>query len=232
MAVISYPRVIPSELSVQLQTSVSRMRSPYAPNATQLISRGVAWWVGTLTWGRNVWDRDLNMAGQIDEITGFLDACEGGLHSFDIPLAPLLKGRDLRYPMKDESDDGSSVHVTAIAPATSSATQVGLAATLTLDELATGQTGLRKGDWIHLTDATGQQHRGAYRVIQHHAANDVVVAPAPPQLDMGANEQHRVITREPTLRARLSAPPPSITYRGEWFQPVTVQWEQSQEAVL
>lgn len=224
MANIAFPRVTPREQSIRLQTTVSRLRSPYARHATQLISRGAAWWVGTLTWGSHVWDSDINVQGQIDEITGFLDGMEGGIHTFDIPLAHLMKGKGHRFPAKDEMTNANSVQVTDVTPTTTSATQVGLASTLEVDTAATMGTGLRKGDWVSLHNEDLTVHHGAYRVINDQVGMAVAVAPSPPRLDTG---NYRLISRAPTLRARLVDAPPAVNYVGEFYEPITIQWEQA-----
>lgn len=242
MAVIAFPSVVPTSIDIKQNASVSTLRSPYAPNAVQVISRGVAWWTGSIRWGSGVWDQDVDKRLRLDDVQSFIDGLEFGLHSFDIPLNLLMKGRDVRFPSKDETTADNSVRITAVAPTATASSQIGLTAKVTLDvpvgqytypsghprEGQTIQTGLKRGDWISLAPNIDSPiaHRGAYRCRSDQVGNEVLVTPAPPT-PLSAADGHRVYVRNPTLRARLAAEPPSVAYRGEFFEPLIIQWEQA-----
>lgn len=231
MAIIAFPRVVPSGIDIKQESSVTALRSPYAPDAVQIISRGVSWWTGAIAWGGRVWDRDIDRTLHLDEITSFLDACEFGLHSFDIPLRYILKGRDVRFPTKDETTADNSVRISAVVPTATASSKIGLAAQCTLDTPTSASTpGLKRGDWVSLSTNNDEatSHRGAYRALSDQVGDKVLLTPAPPGLPNPDN-RHRVFVREPTLRARLAAPPPAVAYRAEWHEPLIIQWEQSNE---
>lgn len=231
MAYVAFPRAIPAEIVFsQPDNGVDALAGQYSLDAPQLIGRGVMPWEGTITWPIGVWDPTLGgTSANFNEIQAFIDSLEGGLNHFHIPLAPVLKGRSPRFPSKDETSAANSVKVTGQTPFNSVAGRLGVAATLTLDTPATQTTGLRKGDWISLhpnndTPDSDTSHRGAYRCFTDQAGDQVSVRPAPTPINFDGGNEHRVRTIEPTLRAILAGPLPSVSLSGEFHQPITIQW--------
>lgn len=232
MAVVDFPRVAPMSMTPQLQTDVTHLRGPYSPRPVQSFSRGISFWIGTLTWDASVWRHDLDDEHNLDDIAAFLDSCEGGIHDFDLPLHYLNQGRADRFPSKDETDAANSVIVTGVGTSSGASTQIGSTASLILDTPAGPNIGLRRGDWISLRDTEDTpsaegQHRGAYRVVHTQVDSTVIVTPKPLAISFSTGERHRLLSRMPTLRAHLSAPPPAISYSGAFAGAITIEWEAS-----
>lgn len=179
MAHIAFPDVPMTRITPQIQLpGMIVQRSPFSTKPVQILTRGVAFWDGTLTFPQMRANTDAAKAVQ-----AFLIRAEGALHTFDIPLErsrPDLMSNnykspfdsrlgdieDYRFPEHDESNDMNSVHVTARSPTGEGATRIGTAANLTLDvavapeRMANPQAvppityrnaiGLKEGDWFSL----------------------------------------------------------------------------------
>lgn len=227
MAVVAFPRVTGSIFTPQLvKPGYGELRSIYSPKAVQLLSRGVAYWTGTFTFpGKEV--EDERETHEADEIAAFLIAVEGGLQMFDIPLGSVQHYKPDRFPTMDETTDATSVHMTGRSPDGSTASHMGYAATLELDVSATGDAGLRAGDWISLHSADNSVHYGAYQCGGNQTGSNVLVGPAPPVFPEGVG-RYRLNTRTPTLRARLAgAQTPAVVRRGSRQDELTIQWIQA-----
>lgn len=229
MALVDFPRVSPETIGVQLNTpGLGVLRSPYSQGSVQVISRGVAFWTGTISWSIRL--AALGGEEAADELIAFITSLEGGLQAFDIPMMELQRDKPVRFYAKDESDNDNSVQVTAISPSSSTASRIGYASDLTLDTAATTPSGgnpavgLRKADWVSLHNADMTRYFGTYQCTSHQAAAQVTVSPAPPVLRAGAS--YRLIAREPVMRARLTGGSPVVNRRTQWLEPINLSWIQ------
>lgn len=226
MAVVTFPRVDMDAMTYKLEKpGFVELRGPYSVAAVQLISRGIAYWEGTLTFPVKNAERG-DESAEADELMGFLMAVEGGLQEFDIPFHTMQHYKPDRYPSLGETDNASSVQMTDRSPSTSTATNIGYAAEITLDTNAGGGIGLRQGDLFSLHNADLTEHYGLYQCGDHQVGDTVLVAPAPPAFPSGVTS-YRLNTRTPTLRARVVGGVPSISRAGPWLNPITIQWRQA-----
>lgn len=239
-----FPSRIPAGIEIIPNDGIVPIPRPQGLPPLDIYSRGVSVWTGLITWPTALWWHDIGGGGGQDEVQAFVDAMEGGLNTFDIPLNLLHKGRPHRFPNRSESTNANSdsVHVLSVEPLSGQTPQAGLASTLVLDNDAGPGVGLRIGDWVTLVadssvDEAGYTpdqnfgrpwYRGAYRCFTNQVGDRVSVRNAAPQLTGGsASDRHRLITREPFLRARMSGQAPGVSYDGAWNRPLTIRWSQA-----
>jgi len=209
-----------TEFAPRPEAPVRILGSDYAPNPVQVVSRGLMYWTGSLTTAR----MPKNESGYRDLIA-LLVAMEGGVNTFDIPLHRFQDASN-RFPARSEATNSTSVNMTARAPASTTATRIGLGAEITLNVPATASQGLRAGDWFSLHSTDLADYYGAYCCRQAQVGNKVVVGPAPPMFPPGVTA-YRLRVRRPILRARLIEGVPSWRQRGDYIEPVTLTWIQS-----
>lgn len=148
MALIDYPRVSPIAYTCELTVPGQRTFDSLYETTTDVLVRGLAYWQGSITWGKySTADEDAD----IGELEAFFAALSGTENTFDFALPNVQQGN--RF--------AGAVQATAF-------TATGTSATITLD---TTVGGLRNGDLVTIGDHL-------YRCIAPQVGADVRVTPS------------------------------------------------------